>query len=130
MKDQDGFPLLLSVTVGLTSGLAILMGTTEMPFLLGALIAIGVASLIGILRPRGILLHALIVAMGTPFVAVVRAMHDISFDISPHNMLPIEVIFAVLLGLFLAAAGVGVGAGLRYLSKRMLTARNVWVPTG
>lgn len=119
MEEQRRFNLLLAVTVGLISALAVLlMSEGHISFLVCAFIAVGGASLIGLLRPPPILRHTTIAALGIPVLTILRIIYDLAAGVSDHNLFPIEVFLALGLGAVFAFSGMAVGTGLRFLFKK------------
>ena len=130
MKLEQRFYILLIATIGLISGFSVFMMNRELISIPAcAIIAIGASSFIGIVHPPKLLLNSLFAALGIPVVALVRIIYEMAASVSDHNLFPIEVFFALMLGFVFAFGGMALGTAIRFIFRKIFPKQIQWFPS-
>jgi len=130
MKLEQRFNILLIATIGLISGFSVFMMNRELISIPAcAIIAIGAYSLIGIVHPPKLFIYTLFAAFGIPLVDLVIIIYEESASVSDHNLFPIEVFFAMMLGFVFAFGGMALGTAIRFIFRRIFPKQIQWLPS-
>lgn len=84
----------------------------------GLLLVLALAALIRFSGSAGFLSTAAIMALVAPVVVMARVAADTARDPTSHNLWPLEVVIAGLVGLIVAAAGATAGSLVRWAMNR------------